>query len=109
MREHKPLAITADDVAVSLAVREDLGVEHEPAVIAEFLDRVSGAIDERVDAQVAARLKGAKPRRESDLPVVSLIFGIPLTAIGATQGLTGMLVCWGSLIAINIADALRRH
>lgn len=105
----QPLGITADDVAVSLAVRHDLGVQHEPAVIAEFLERVEAAIEARVDQRVEERTKKLRSRVESDLPTISLIFGIPLTGIGATQGLTGMLVTWGSLIVINIADALRRH
>lgn len=102
--------IGADDVAVTLAVRGDLGPEHEPAVIAEFLDRVGDAIDQRVDARVAAA-KLDQPRPERDGPPIaffSLIFGIPITAISANQGLGAMVIAWGGIAAINLADALRR-
>ena len=106
--------ITADDVAVSLAVREDLGPQHEAAVIAEFLDRVGDAIDQRVDAQVEARvadrLTKLKTKSDPDLAIVSLALGIPLTAIAmGTEGLAGALICWGGIALVNIAHALRRH
>jgi len=107
--DQKPLAITADDVAVSLAVREDLGAQHEPAVIAEFLDRVSAAIDERVEEQVAARLTSVKRGGSSGLPFASLALGIPLTAIASSEGLTGMVLCWAGIVLVNVADSLRRH
>ena len=102
--------VSHDDVAVTLAVRGDLGPEHEPAVIAEFLDRVGAAIDERVDARVAAA-RAEQPRPERGGPPIaffSLIFGIPITAIAASQGLGEMLIAWGGIAAINVADALRR-
>lgn len=108
MPDQKPLAITADDVAVSLAVRDDLGLQHEPAVIAEFLDRVGAAIDERVEEQVAQRLKRVKGGGTPGLPFFSLVFGIPLTAIASTEDLPGMLIVWGGIALVNLADALRR-
>lgn len=102
--------IAADDVAVTLAVRADLGPAHEPAVIAEFLDRVGAQIDQRVDARVAA-LRAEQPRPDRGGPPIaffSLIFGIPITAISAGHGLGAMLVAWGGIAAVNLADALRR-
>jgi hypothetical protein len=104
---HQP-EITADDVAVTLAVRHELGEANEPAVIAEFLDRVGRTIDERVDARVAAQ---STPRHTaSSLPLgfFSLVFGIPITAIASSQGLAGMLTVWGGIAAVNVAGALRR-
>ena len=99
-----------DDLAVTLAVRGDLGPEHEPAVIGEFLDRVGTAIDQRVDERVAA-MRAEQPRPERSGPPIaffSLIFGIPITAISASAGIAEMLVAWGGIAAINVADALRR-
>lgn len=101
----QPLAISADDVAVSLSVREELGAAAEPAVIAEFLERVSAAIDERVDAQLAKMRPG---HRTSGLPVVSLVMGIPITAIAGDKGVGGILLAWAGIVAVNVADALRR-
>jgi len=100
--------VSADDVAVTLAVRGELGPEHEPAVIAEFLDRVGGAIDQRVDARVAAAQPGKSERGGPPLAFFSLIFGIPITAIAGSQGLPELLVAWGGIAAVNLADALRR-
>lgn len=108
MAERTP-GLSAEDVAVSLAVRADLGAEHEPAVIAEFLDRVGVAIDERVDARVAERVR-VQPGGLSRLvlPLSSLVLGIPITAIAASQGLGALIISWGGIAAINVADALRR-
>lgn len=102
--------LSAEDVAVTLAVRDDLGPEHDPAVIAEFLDRVGGAIDRRVDERLAAlRTEWARPERSGPpIAFFSLIFGIPITAISASQGLGAMVIAWGGIAAINVADALRR-
>ena len=100
--------ISADDVAVTLAVRDDLGPAHEAAVIAEFLDRVGTAIDERVDAKMAAGRQTETHRSGPSLAFFSLIFGIPITAISASQGVNAMLVAWGGIAVVNIADAIRR-
>lgn len=102
--------ISADDVAVTLAVRDDLGPQHDPAVIAEFLDRVGGAIDARVDERLAA---ARPPERASEggppIAFFSLIFGIPITAIaGGQAGLGGIAIAWGGIAAVNLAHALRR-
>jgi hypothetical protein len=97
------LAISADDVAVTLAVRDDLGPAHESAVIAEFLDRVGDAIDQRVQAIRQPRQRGA-----SHLPAASLALGIPITAIAAPHGVTAMVVAWAGIAVVNLADALRR-
>lgn len=103
--------ISPDDVAVTLAVRDDLGPQHDPAVIAEFLDRVGGAIDERVDARLASA-RTAEPVSEGGGPPIaffSLIFGIPITAIaGGQAGLGGIAIAWGGIAAVNLAHALRR-
>jgi len=100
--------ITAEDVAVTLAVRQDLGEANESAVIAEFLERVGTTIDARVDARVAARVKPQRSQHSHQLPFFSLVFGIPITAIASSQGLAGIAAAWGGIAAINLADALRR-
>ena len=105
-----PRTLSPEDVAVTLAVREDLGSQYDPAVIAEFLDRVGGAIDDRVDQRLAAaRLRG--PEKDSGLPlgIVSLAMGIPITAIaGGVADLGGIALAWAGIAAVNIAHAVRR-
>ena len=104
--QQEPRQITPDDVAVTLAVRADLGPEHEPAVIAEFLDRVGSAIDARVDERVQAQA----PRAEGvpAVAIVSLVMGIPITAVAAEQGIGGIVIAWAGIAAVNVAAAIRR-
>jgi hypothetical protein len=97
-----------EEVTAAIEARRELGQELEPQVIDGFLERVGHAIDERVDQ----RLK----KRDGDgegtigLAVVSLLFGIPLTGIGAgTTGLAGLVVVWAGIVLVNFAYALRRR
>jgi hypothetical protein len=98
-----------DELSATVEARHELGQELEPHVIDGFLERVGRAIDERVDQ----RLKQAAPNDGGEgrigLAVVSLLFGIPLTGIGAgTTGLAGLLVVWTGIVLVNFAYALRR-
>lgn len=118
MPDHGPqpdLPVGHDDLAVTLAVRGELGPGSDDAVIAEFLDRVGTAIDQRVDQRVADRAggkvaeRGARHTRSGpQLGFFSLVFGIPITAIAANQGMGPMVVAWAGIAAVNLADALRR-
>lgn len=106
--------ISAEDLAVTLAVREDLGLQHEPAVIGEFLDRVGASIDARVDERLAAIKRPAAVKSSDDGPtgvaICSLVFGIPITAISANSdgGLAALIISWAGIAAVNIAYARRR-
>lgn len=107
--------IPPDDVAVTLAVRNDLGSAHDEAVIAEFLDRVGDRIDARVEQQVAERLAAQPAPGKVDhegLAICSLVFGIPITAIslGATEGLASLLalaISWTGIGVVNLAARRR--
>lgn len=107
--------ITADDMAVTLAVRDDLGPQYDDAVIAEFLERVGAQIDARVSQQVQERL-AQLPKDKGDpeaLPICSLVFGIPITAIamGTTDGLSSLValaIAWTGIGIVNVAHARRR-
>ena len=100
--------ISGDDLAVTLAVREDLGPGGDPAVIAEFLDRVGSAIDQRVDERVAAMKQQRQGGGGPPIAFFSLIFGIPITAIaGGQEGVAGIAIAWAGIAAVNIAHALR--
>ncbi|MGH3493854.1 MAG: hypothetical protein ACRDRL_31025 [Sciscionella sp.] len=111
--------IAADDLTVTLAAREELGREHDSAVIGEFLDRVGTSIDARVDARIAARDEGWRPpgrraARSGVLPIASVVMGIPVTAIamgtthGGFTGLIAMIIGWGGLAAVNFVQSRPR-
>jgi hypothetical protein len=98
-----------DEVTAAVEARRELGHELEPQVIDGFLERVGQAIDERVDQRLKKR-GGDGDERTIGLAVVSLLFGIPLTGIGAgTTGLAGLVVVWIGIVLVNFAYALRRR
>ena len=105
-------AISADDVAVTLAVRRDLGAEHDPAVIAEFLDRVQTAIDQRVDERVAKLQEAPPPPDRSWMAIPSIALGIPITAItlgvndGGVAGIVSLAIAWAGIAGVNIAHGV---
>jgi hypothetical protein len=101
--------VPRDELSAAVEARRELGQELEPHVIDGFLERVGKAIDERVDQ----RLKKAAPdhgdKGRIGLAFISLLFGIPLTGIGAgTTGLAGLLVVWAGIVLVNFAYALKR-
>ncbi|MCU1673464.1 MAG: hypothetical protein JWN77_1577 [Frankiales bacterium] len=106
--------VQPDDLVVSLAVRKDLGPQHDEAVIGEFLDRVGEAIDQRVDARMkAVPLPADSPASSSGLGIVSLALGIPITAIALhgpesdAVGLVATVVAWAGIAAVNLAHRRR--
>jgi hypothetical protein len=107
------------DLRAAVAARQELGPDYEPEIIDAFL--------EKLDAQAAARgiAPAAQPRqqvqpvpqtgsRETDpgglaLAIVSVVAGIPITAIAANQeGTIAIIICWGGLVGINLARSVSR-
>ena len=108
-----------DDLTAAVAARRELGPDYEDAVLDSFLARLDRQTQERVDAKVAERLssgvsRGAGAPARSDpgltLGIVSLIAGIPVTAITTSaSGLAGLIVAWGGIAAVNVAQAWGRR
>jgi len=78
-------SLDPDEIRAAAEVHRELGPDYQSAVIESFLDKVGKEIDARVDARMAEvqqfrRVRGQSPMT---LPIVSLVFGIPLTAISA--------------------------
>jgi len=102
-------SLDPDEIRAAAEVHRELGPDYQSAVIESFLDKVGKEIDARVDARMAEvqqfrRVRGQSPMT---LPIVSLVFGIPLTAISAAlTGLTGLVVIWAAIAVINVAFAL---
>jgi hypothetical protein len=110
--------VRPEDLDVTLAVRRELGPDHDDAVVGEFLDRVGAAIDARVDARVAERSPAVPPAAEEKpsvaLGVVSLLSGIPISGIvlgtthGSVAGVILMIITWMAIAAVNVAHTRRR-
>jgi hypothetical protein len=101
-----------EDLAAAVAARRDLGPDYEDAVLESFLARLDQAVAARVDAQVAERTspspadRGAGGRQLA-LGIVSLVLGIPVTAIATSnaEGLGALAVSWAGIAAVNAAHA----
>jgi hypothetical protein len=102
-----------EDLAAAFGARRDLGHEYDKEIAAGVVERMSREIDARVDQRVAEIVAAPRlrpPRRGgTGLAVYSMLLGIPLSAIaGGEAHFGGLLVCWGGIVAINLANALRR-
>ena len=123
-------SLTPDEIRAAAAAHSDLGPEFQSAVIESFLDKVGREIDARVDARMWAAQPPPAPmwaqpppapvkqsggdRSAFALAVVSMAFGIPLTAIAVAAGthpvgIGGVIVIWIALAVINIAYTRRNQ
>lgn len=123
-------SLPRDELRATVEARRDLGPEYENALVESFLDKVDGAIQARVRAEVAAQSghgytppepHGAAPyagppqkQRQGDgtIPIAlgSLGIGVPLTAIAVTQaGPAGLFLAWAGIVVVNVAAAFGRR
>jgi hypothetical protein len=94
------------DVQATFAARRELGPEYDE----HFID----ALVEKLTAQVQEQVKSAAPRstqrpphdQRMGLAVCSLIFGIPLVAIGTSLGAVGFIAICLMILGINVAFTL---
>ncbi|MEV4616497.1 hypothetical protein AB0K43_28450 [Kitasatospora sp. NPDC049258] len=103
------------DLDAALQTRKELGKEYESEIVDSFLARIDSRLDARVEQRVAERLdrsgggpSGVRGRgARLGLSIVSLVMGIPLTAIASeSAGTTGLIACWIGIVGVNVASAL---
>jgi hypothetical protein len=105
--------VSPDEFRAAAEVRRELGPEYDKAVVESFLERLGPEIDARVDTRVAQELEAGAGRSRTPsmrLAIVSMVLGIPLTAIVATGGehpvgFVGVLIVWLAIAIINVAYA----
>ncbi|MDX3074809.1 hypothetical protein ACIP98_24905 [Streptomyces sp. NPDC088354] len=115
------------EFAATLQARKDLGEEYESALVDSFLEK----IDQRIDAQVERRVRRelaehqtafaragrqVGPRGSDEgrgrfgarygFAGFSLIMAIPLSAIGASEHLPGLLIAWAGIVGVNVAQSM---
>jgi hypothetical protein len=112
--------LTPEEIAAALAARRELGPEYEDAIAASLADRVEREIAARVSAasfppegrREAERAYG-RPARDGGgsraIGIMSLIMGIPVTAIVAPKGVASIAVAWGGIALVNMAHAFGRR
>jgi hypothetical protein len=102
-------SLEPDEVRAAAELHRELEPEYRDAVVESFVDRVGKEIDARVDRRLAAQPR-PQPRTTA-LAVVSVVLGIPLTAIVTSLSKSGdqlaeLAIIWLAIAVINVAYAL---
>lgn len=102
--------------------RRELGPEYDSALVDSFLEKLGPKVDREVELRVRRQLaeqsmaahRPAAPkgrpahtgRAFGALPYVSMVFAVPLSAVGVVNaGLSGLLVSWAGIVGVNVAHA----
>jgi hypothetical protein len=104
------------DIDAALAARRELGARYDAELVDGFAERIERAVDRRVGTELQVRQQASTARasagpRQLALGIVSVIAGIPVTAITlavpeeAELSLFSLLVAWGGIATVNIAHA----
>ena len=113
-------SFSRDEIRAAAETHRELGPDYQEAVIESFLDKVGKEIDARVDARLGHDRRDWRPQPAPKqhhgaamaLAIVSMVLGIPLTAIvlavgSHPAGLAGLLIVWAGIVAINVAYSIR--
>jgi peptidoglycan/LPS O-acetylase OafA/YrhL len=107
--------MSPEEIRAAAETYKELGPGYQDAVIESFLDKVSREIDGRVDARLAQQAAQPPARRRRGpsgsplaLAVISMVLGIPISAIAVAAGkhpagILGLIVVWIVIAVINIA------
>ena len=112
----KPSEELRRDSEAALAARMELGPEYNEYVAAGLAERVeelaaAHAAELRQQAELASRDEAAERSgraRQTALAIVSVIMGIPITGIAATQvdpSVVGVAVSWAGIVGVNWVHA----
>jgi hypothetical protein len=100
-----------------LETRRELGPSYDAALVDSFAERIERAVEKRLAEEVstrhfADRAGESAGKRQTALGIVSVVMGIPTTAIalavpeGATS-LASLVVAWSGIAGVNLAHALQ--
>ncbi|MFD6184040.1 hypothetical protein [Streptomyces goshikiensis] len=107
------------ELDATLEARRELGPEYESALVESFVEKVDTQVRRRLAEERLGAARGGGPvAGASAVPgsgsfgerfgfaIVTLVLGVPLTAIGAAQGrLSGLVVVWAGIVAVNLIHA----
>lgn len=101
-----------------LEARRELGLRYDAELVDGFADRIHAEVDRRVGDELELHRRGLAAQgsagaRQLALGIVSVVAGIPITAItlavpesGDLSGIS-LIVAWGGIAAVNVAHALQ--
>jgi hypothetical protein len=109
---HRPSEEMRRDAEAALAARMELGPEYTEYVAANLAERVEELAAERAaelrhQAELADRAQAAEQTghgRQLALAIVSMVMGIPITAISASEvdpSIIGVAVSWAGIVGVN--------
>jgi hypothetical protein len=113
---HKPSEELRRDTEAAFEARMELGPEYAESVAANLAERVEELAEARTQelmqqAQEASRAQAAEQSgrgRQLALAIVSMVMGIPITAITATNvdpSIVGVAVSWAGIVGVNWVHA----
>jgi hypothetical protein len=113
---HKPSEELRRDAEAAFAARMELGPEYAEYVAANLAERVEDLAEERAaelrqQAEFANRAQAAEQTgrgRQFALAIVSMVMGIPITAISASEvdpSIIGVAVSWAGIVGVNWVHA----
>jgi hypothetical protein len=113
---HRPSEELRRDAEAALAARMELGPEYTEYVAANLAERVEELADERAaelrqEADLANREQAAEQsgrKRQTALAIVSLVMGIPITGITASEvdpAIVGVAISWAGIVGVNWVHA----
>jgi hypothetical protein len=113
---HKPSEELRRDAEAAFAARMELGPEYAEYVAANLAERVEDLAEERAaelrqQAELANRAQAAEQTgrgRQFALAIVSMVMGVPITAISASEvdpSIIGVAVSWAGIVGVNWVHA----
>lgn len=99
--ERKDAKSDREELDSILSARQELGAEYNDELADKLMERLDAVIDRRVEERLQEAPKGSS--LSPAVPITSLVFAIPLTAIAASLvGIRGVLIVWAALIIVNV-------
>ena len=104
------------EIEARLETRRELGLRYDAELIDGFAERIERVVDKRVADEVGGRSRELRMhdeagKRQLALGIVSLVAGIPISAItleapdNGDTSVVSLIVAWGGIAVINIAHA----
>lgn len=90
------------ELEATLAARREMGPEYDEQFIARLADQLTAMVRQEVARTPAPRPSGLSSEQRTAIAICSLIFGIPLVAIGGgIAGPVGLLIAFAALVLLN--------
>ena len=94
------------DLQATLAARRELGPEYDEHFIDALVAKLTTQVQEQVKKAAPRPVQRPSHDQRMALAICSLLFGIPLVAIGTSLGAAGFIAVCLMIFGINVAFAL---